>query len=677
MIKLQKGKIMFIDEITICNMFAYYGEQSIEFTQNDDKNLFLIYGDNGYGKTSFIRSCKLLFLGSGLLSEEPQNIPEDIHSFSKNSGITLTSPSQFLQGNKNLSWRGALNDVATKEGLKDYYIEFVGRIDDNDFSIKRSWKLDPIEEQLKVFIENEKFYGKDAQERIDKVLPSEFVNFFFFDGEEIKKIVENLSASLKDKVSTILQIDLLNNIIKQSSKLKDELRLKEIKNQKDEIEIKELENNIQIDKEKQNLCIKEVENNKQNIKSLRNEIEILTTEKTSLIASKNEEYQKVENEIIAINNKIISLKENLPQKLKQIHILPSLIDEVKKEIQNIKNTANVSDIDAFNRLSPYIKDILKSENLIDIEKILSIIENMPNKLNQEIFKDENLLYSYIEINEINTSIENLKITNLKQDFKDIAKLKKDLYIKKEVKDNIILDISNESRRMDIENEIDDTRKNIEKLELSNDNENKKIGEIKVKILENEKKYKDLMSKIDTTRVETKLKILENIQIQFEIYRDKRMKSIIDKLPKSILEKYKYIIENDNIQNIKVDENFIIELYNENNDEILIANQSEGQKQILAMSIVWAISELSKSKISLIIDTPLARIDDTNRQSIIENYYSKATKQVIVLPLDSEINKKQCSQAREFIGGIYKIENEHNRSHARLKKVGFEDIFPKE
>lgn len=656
-------------------MFAYYDKQSINFTQDNDKNLFLIYGNNGYGKTSFIRACKLLFLGSGLLSDEPQSIPEDIHSFSKNSGGILTGPTQFLLGSKN--WRGALNDVAKKDNLKDYYIEFAGRIDDLEFSIKRSWTLSPIEEKLEVYIENEKFYNKNAQERIEKILPSEFVNFFFFDGEEIKKIVENLSTSLKDKVSTILQIDLLNNIIKQSTRLKEELKIQQTTNKQVRLEINELQSDITNNKNKEELHCEEVENLKQSIKSLHKNTEALNTEKLSLVTSQNEEYKKVTDEISIINNKIIYIKENLPQKLKQIHILPSLLLEVKKEIKKIKNVANTSDLDAFNRLNPFIKDIFKNENLINIDNVLSILDDMPDKLNQKFFKDENLLYDYDQIKGINASIENLKTTNIKQDFIDIAKLKKDLNIQKEVRDNMYLDESHESKRIDIDNEIMNAKNKIEEYELLKDTKNKEIGEIRAKILESEKKYKLLMSKIDTTRVETKLKILEDIQVQLECYKDKRMKRIVHKLPESILEKYKHILENDNIQNIKIDENFNIKLHDENKNEIFIANQSEGQKQVLAMSIVWAISELSRSKISLIIDTPLARIDSANRESIIKNYYSKATKQVIVLPLDSEIDKKECSKSYSFIGGIYKIENEPNRSHARLKKVGFEDIFPKE
>ena len=69
---------MFIYKITICNLFAYYGEVSVEFQKQNGKNLYCIYGDNGFGKTSFIRCAKLLFLGTGGVSE---NLPNAIGRF--------------------------------------------------------------------------------------------------------------------------------------------------------------------------------------------------------------------------------------------------------------------------------------------------------------------------------------------------------------------------------------------------------------------------------------------------------------------------------------------------------------------------------------------------------------------------------------------------------------------
>lgn len=46
---------MFINKITICNLFAYYGEVSVEFRKQDERNIYCIYGNNSFGKTGFIR----------------------------------------------------------------------------------------------------------------------------------------------------------------------------------------------------------------------------------------------------------------------------------------------------------------------------------------------------------------------------------------------------------------------------------------------------------------------------------------------------------------------------------------------------------------------------------------------------------------------------------------------
>ncbi|WP_167444779.1 hypothetical protein [Helicobacter labetoulli] len=42
------------------------GKISVTFRQSNDKNLYCLYGNNGFEKTSFIRCAKLLFLGTGL-----------------------------------------------------------------------------------------------------------------------------------------------------------------------------------------------------------------------------------------------------------------------------------------------------------------------------------------------------------------------------------------------------------------------------------------------------------------------------------------------------------------------------------------------------------------------------------------------------------------------------------
>ena len=114
--------MIFYKSITICNLFAYYGKQSVDFEAKDGKPLYLIYGNNGFGKTSFIRSMKLLFLGSGLNKGE---VPSAISNFvDKNRG--KFTPKVFLLGSGGEKiWEGALNKQACSEEQNEYFVELL------------------------------------------------------------------------------------------------------------------------------------------------------------------------------------------------------------------------------------------------------------------------------------------------------------------------------------------------------------------------------------------------------------------------------------------------------------------------------------------------------------------------------------------------------------------------
>ncbi len=50
------------------NLFAYEGEVEFDFAATTpERNVALVWGRNGMGKTSFLRSLKLLFLGNKTL----------------------------------------------------------------------------------------------------------------------------------------------------------------------------------------------------------------------------------------------------------------------------------------------------------------------------------------------------------------------------------------------------------------------------------------------------------------------------------------------------------------------------------------------------------------------------------------------------------------------------------
>ena len=78
---------MIFKKICIQNLFSYYGEQVFDFPPPTRKRpVILIAGRNGFGKTSFINSVKLLFLGTA--DEMLRNVQ---------AGMTLR-PNSYLLG---------------------------------------------------------------------------------------------------------------------------------------------------------------------------------------------------------------------------------------------------------------------------------------------------------------------------------------------------------------------------------------------------------------------------------------------------------------------------------------------------------------------------------------------------------------------------------------------------
>ncbi|MEC4177040.1 DNA sulfur modification protein DndD [Adlercreutzia sp. R7] len=64
--------------------------------------------------------------------------------------------------------------------------------------------------------------------------------------------------------------------------------------------------------------------------------------------------------------------------------------------------------------------------------------------------------------------------------------------------------------------------------------------------------------------------------------------------------------------------------------------SAGEKQLMVISILWALAKCSDKKLPVIVDTPLARLDSAHRMSIAKTYFPNASDQTIILSTDSEV-----------------------------------------
>ncbi|MCB6365906.1 AAA family ATPase [Intestinibacillus massiliensis] len=82
--------------------------------------------------------------------------------------------------------------------------------------------------------------------------------------------------------------------------------------------------------------------------------------------------------------------------------------------------------------------------------------------------------------------------------------------------------------------------------------------------------------------------------------------------------------------------------------------SKGEKQIFILSLYWAIIKASGRDIPFVIDTPFARIDTEHREQIAEKMFPSISGQVIILSTDEEITPPYYSTLRPYIAQEYTL-----------------------
>ena len=83
--------------------------------------------------------------------------------------------------------------------------------------------------------------------------------------------------------------------------------------------------------------------------------------------------------------------------------------------------------------------------------------------------------------------------------------------------------------------------------------------------------------------------------------------------------------------------------------------SAGERQIFAMSMLWALGKTSGQELPMIVDTPLSQLDSVHRTAIMANYVPLAGKQVILLCTDTELTQDLDEVIAPYVARRYSLD----------------------
>ena len=182
---------MIIKGIKITNFRSYYGLNSIDFRTGVDKNITLISGKNGFGKTSFLTALIWGFYGK-LMSKVEDKYRLEINSF---GGYKNYIKQQFNRFQKKESC------VQVEILISELMIPSMPC---ENITIKRSFNVLSLKEDLEILIDGD---SNELTKKIgfetfinDFILPREIAKFFFFDSEKIVSLAE---AKTKEELKSL------------------------------------------------------------------------------------------------------------------------------------------------------------------------------------------------------------------------------------------------------------------------------------------------------------------------------------------------------------------------------------------------------------------------------------------------------------------------------------------
>lgn len=711
---------MKINKIALYNFNSYEGLNEFDFTSEDsNKNIILIGGKNGAGKTSLFTAIKIALYGPlsfGYVGVNPKYVAKikdciNSKSFQKDVVESRVQISVSLMVEREVKEYEITREWDyTKQKLEEkYYVKTEGRLLD----------------------EQELSYFQNFQQGM---IPPDLFEFFLFDGEEVGSIfsTSTYNSYVKNAVYTLCGLDIFEIIRKYTTGYAGKA--------------------LNEDEEKVHAHYEELRKNAE-------ELETSCSDLETQIAADKEELEKVETELIEVETAFKNaggITEIERQSLLKEH----------SEAEHTK-TESLTKIKMFvEGLMPFfiLRDLTgRISDQLDFEEKGEIYYYVQNKLKRQEIK--NTLNENQEVSDdtVDALMEFLLKKFKPKGFKEGAQPVHDLSKEDSGRVNAMISAIDdfdvaamvalvEKRRAAADRTMEINR--ILKSSMTDEDagkfakkENallKKKDEISSRIRESEIRLTTMKEELvaaiqqrnrafqsvkENAQNKHVLELSTGLSQMMGTMLENKLESIKRSLEKLIVEKLQHIYRKNNlITHIEIEDDFQFNLYQNveySTTELLylmknlgrdvfaaeigkqgmknlcaqykvesvlqlqqalesdkskkkhhlfkridISRLSKGERQIFILSLYWAIIELSGQDIPFVIDTPYARIDANHRKEISEKFFPNISKQVIILSTDEEINEEYYEIIKPYIAKEYLLINDESQNKTTVEEHYF-------
>lgn len=689
---------MIIKSIELNNFRIYKGVNQIVLTPDGEKNIIIVSGNNGFGKTTFLMSLVWCLYGKNM---------EKVDDLYKKEIDEKGGYNKYI-GN-------SLNTQAAQEGETRFSVSVtftdveIPNTTCTEITIIRSYdSATSTNDELKILIDgkdNDLFGDKNEEEMFirDYILPIEIAKFFFFDAEKIVSFAQintpEQRAELSKAYSQVLGIQKYDELKKELEKLQDDYR-RESAQPKDKKEFNELLASIATDEDyivdidskitefQEDLTLLKYELNELQEKLIR-EGDLMSLDKLNELKAQQEKCQSDVNES---QEGLKDLYSYIPFGLAGNDI-STLITQLKEEkayrqnklqLEGVEEKTDdiLNDLDrARNNFNGHIDVKIRSFYEAEIRKL--ILKHFYSDFDASKYKDFQTLHDFTDIQFDDFISLITKVKESKSLFEELSnkysKAKAELYsIERKIREaekNAESDyIQNLRKKKESkEREITNIQEEIARLNITKE-------QTKSNIKSSKQKKEMLSKKIDVSAKNKAVddeatRLIYTIQKFLLRFKDEKKKALEKKLESKLIS---FLHKKELVHKVVVDiqgngEDVDINLYDSNDRKIDKGILSMGERQMFASALLGALVEETELEFPVFIDSPMQKFDINHSQNILTKFYPNVSKQVILFPLlMKELTEEEYKLIESYVNRAYLIENTKTGSH--FKEVSPDVLF---
>lgn len=684
---------MNIREIELNNFRIYKGRNKINLSPNGDRNIIIVSGNNGFGKTTFLMSLVWCLYGKnmGKVDELYRKEIDEKGGYSKYIGNSLNFEAQKI-GETRFSVAVTFTDVEIPDTPC------------TEITIIRSYdSATNYDDELEILIDgrkNDLFTGSKEEiakeEEIfirDYILPIEIAKFFFFDAEKIVSFAQINTPEQRKELSLaysqVLGIQKYEDLKSELIRIQDDYRRSAAKPQ---------------EKREFNGLIIEIDSKEETIEALTEEIVNLEDDRVIKRHESAELQSKLirEGDLMSMDdlerlnirrNELNTSLKDTEEGLKDFYslipfglsgnLLAELVSQLdtekaykqnKLQLEGIDDKTDVilGDIEEAKKKLHFPIDI-KARDFYETQIRQLIKKHFYNGVDDSKFEHFSILHDFSQGQTEEFMHLIMKIKDGKSSFESLlnkyTKLKAELYtIEKSIR---------EAEKKAESDYVQNLRTRKEKLDREIDSIGEKIGNkqqeiasLKEQVIAHKKQKEILSKKIDVSEQNRAVdneatRLIHTIQKFLIRFKDEKKKALAKKLE---IKLQSYLHKTNLVKKVIVDINgngddVDISLFGYDDRKIDNSILSMGERQMFASALLSALVDETEIEFPVFIDSPMQKFDPLHTKNVLTKFYPNVSKQVILFPLlKKELTEDEYHYIQPIVSKSYLISNEKGGSH---------------